>query len=252
MRELLSGHLKARLTAGDCIGMAWLALGDNATTELVLHSAPDAVVLDLQHGLWERRTMEQAIGQCIGRAPVIIRIADDSGTAIGNALDAGADGILVPMIETAEQAASVVAAATYPPHGRRSGGGVRPLGYDFEAYLQKAGNISIGVMIETASGLRNAETIVNVPGIDYIFIGSGDLMLSCHDKSAAEREAECQRVLQLCQARNLPCGIFTGSVEQARAYREQGYQLVVIANDISVIRSGFAKAVTAFSEKISQ
>ena len=115
------------------MAVSWLAMGSVALTEAAVQAGCDAIVIDLQHGLWERRELESAIGIVPHTIPVIVRVAENTVQAIGMALDAGAEGVMVPMIETAAQAKQALRAAKYPPHGVRSGGGVRPL-RDFAAY----------------------------------------------------------------------------------------------------------------------
>lgn len=250
MSELLSGRLKARLTAGDTIGLIWLSLGHSAIAEMAAHSGADAVVIDLQHGLWDRASFETAVGLSARTVPVIARVAENSSLAIGSALDAGTDAVLVPMVETAEQAAAAVAAGRFPPHGHRSGGGVRPLAMGFGTYLQKAGSIVLGVMIETAKGVENAEAIAATPGLDFVLIGTGDLGISYASRSASEKTIEeaCERVKSVCKQAGIACGIFTTSAEMAARRREEGYRLVVLANDVDAINGAFAGATKSFAE----
>jgi 2-keto-3-deoxy-L-rhamnonate aldolase RhmA len=237
----------ARLKRGETFGLAWLALGSPAAAELALAAGAGALVIDLQHGLWDRHALEAAVGRS-GPVPVIARVEENAAPAVSRALDSGADAVLVPLVDTAEEAAAAVAAARFPPAGRRSGGGVRPLGGGFGAYLARAGEIAVGVMIETAAGVENAEAIAATPGLDFVLIGTGDLGLSYAGAAdpAAAREDGCRRVLAACRAAGLPCGIFTMDAAQASARRAEGYALTVVANDIEVVRGGFAAAVAAF------
>ena len=122
--------------------------------ELAARAKPDAIVIDMQHGLWERAALEAAIGVTPAAVPVLVRVAENSAIAIGTALDAGAEGVIVPLVETAAQARAAVAAARYPPRGARSGGGIRPLA-QFADYVAAAGGaIVVAVMIETNKGLQ--------------------------------------------------------------------------------------------------
>ena len=144
-------YLRRQIGRNASVGLFWMSMGTPTIVELALESQPDAVVIDAQHGLWERRTIEEAIGTVGTRAPVLVRVAENSALAIGQALDAGAEGVIVPLIETAAEAAAVVSAARFPPQGSRSGGGVRPLGRNFAAYYQAAVERTVvAVMIETA------------------------------------------------------------------------------------------------------
>jgi 2-keto-3-deoxy-L-rhamnonate aldolase RhmA len=243
--------LRYRLDKGDTLGVAWLALGSVALCELAARARPDAIVLDLQHGLWERASMEHAIAAVPSDIPVLVRVAENTPLAIGQALDAGAEGVIVPLVETAKQARAAVAAAHYPPHGERSGGGVRPLA-DFVDYVASARRgIVVCVMIETRRGVKNAREIAAVEGVDMVFIGTGDLALSLgtFPNADARHEAACAAVRAACRAEWTLCGTFTGSTDAARARREQGYRMVVTVNDIDLVAKGFAQATTAFGAR---
>ena len=161
------------------LGVFWMSTGSPAVIELAAAANPDAIVLDAQHGLWDRQTIEYAVGAARIHAPVLVRTAENSPVAIGQALDAGAEGVIVPLIEDEQQAAEAVAAARFPPHGVRSAGGVRPLSQGFADYYAKANaDTVVGVMIETDRAVQNAPAIAATSGIDFVLIGSGDLAIS--------------------------------------------------------------------------
>ena len=131
----------------------WVSLGSPTIAELMVQEGCDAILFDLQHGLWTRPTLEAAIGMTRGKAVPLVRPQDDSYFAIGNALDSGALGLIVPMVESAEQAKRIVAAAKYPPEGRRSFGGIRPA-LDWKQVVPKTNAaIFVAVMIETKAGV---------------------------------------------------------------------------------------------------
>lgn len=243
--------LLGRLERGETIGAVWLSLGSAAICELAARARPDAIVLDMQHGLWERLAVEAAIGATPSEVPVLVRVAENAPRAIGEALDAGAEGVIVPLIETAAAARAAVSAAHYPPRGGRSGGGVRPLA-DFASYVQGArvGTV-VAVMIETARGVENARAIASVEGVDLVFIGTGDLALSLgvFPQFDARHDAACEAVRDACLAEARPCGIFTSGVDAAKARREQGYRMVVTVNDIELAALGFREGAEAFNEK---
>lgn len=245
-------QLKQMLRRPGGVGLFWFALGSPGLVELSLAAKPEAIVLDLQHGLFSRETLEAAIGVTQRRSPTLVRVADGSPTAIGQALDAGADGVLVPLVESAEEAAAAVRAAHYPPHGNRSGGGVRPLGRGFAGYVAEvATRTVVGVMIETVAGVEQAEAIARTPGLDCVFIGTGDLALSlgCFPEIDARYEAACRRVFEACRSADLPCGLFTTSAEEAARRQREGFAMVVVANDIGLVAGGFAAAQAAFRKE---
>ena len=244
--------LKARIAAGECLAVSWLALGSVAVADAAARARPDAIVIDLQHGLWERRDLEAAIGIVPSHIPVIVRVAENTALAIGSALDAGAEGVMVPMVESAADAKKSVAFAKYPPHGLRSGGGVRPL-QNFPAYVKAADKLAVIAMVETAAGLANAGAITRVKGLDMLFIGTGDLALSLgtFGGNPLKHTEACAQIQRACKAAGLPCGTFTGSLAAAVAQQALGYGMVVLANDMDVVSQGFAGASAAFRQAVA-
>jgi 2-keto-3-deoxy-L-rhamnonate aldolase RhmA len=234
-------RLKPRLAAGESIGAHWFSMGAPTLVETGLATGPDAVVIDMQHGLWDRAGLEVAVGMCPPAVPCLVRTADDSDTALANALDAGAEGVIVPMVQSAAQAARAAAGAHYPPRGRRSAGGVRPF-RTFGAY--RAGTdtaITVGVMIETAEAVAEAAAIAAVPLVDFVFIGSGDLGISLGGDAAA-LEAAVAQVLAACNSAGKPCGIFTPSAAEARRRVAEGHRFVIVCTDIIDIGHAFARS----------
>ena len=173
--------LLERLAAGGAVSCHWMALGSVAAAEVMAEARPDAIIFDTQHGLWDKQNLYNAFAAIRGKSQPVVRIADDSAAAIGEAYDLGAAGVIVPLVETAAQAKAIVQAAKYPPLGRRSAGGVRPM-LDFNPYAAAANrSLLLGVMIETVAGLKNAAAIAAVPGVDLVFIGTGDLSIALGD-----------------------------------------------------------------------
>jgi 2-keto-3-deoxy-L-rhamnonate aldolase RhmA len=247
--NLKNPTLKKRLTDGPALGAFWFALGNVAIVEAALHAGAEAVVIDMQHGLFDRASLEAAVGIVPASVPCLVRVEDDTPTAIGRALDAGAEGIIAPLVETAEQARSVAEACRYPPRGCRSGGGVRPL-RDFAGYLRAADEaIAVGVMIETRAGLENAAAIAAVEDVDFVFIGTGDLGLSLESAPGSDtHEKACRAILAACRKAGTPCGIFTFGGKSAAERIAEGYAMAIVANDISAVGEYFAGATAAFRE----
>src|ERR1700730_14879873 len=123
--------LRARLARDVPIGAFWMTTGSTTVMEIAAGAAPDAIVIDAQHGLWDRQNLEHAVGLFSHRVPVLVRTAENSAIAIGQALDAGAEGVIVPLIESDTEAAAAVSAARFPPHGARPGGRRGPLAPTF-------------------------------------------------------------------------------------------------------------------------
>lgn len=232
----------AKLRHGEAASCVWLSLGSVALAELAAEQRPDAVVLDGQHGLWDVTSTHAALAAIAPYATPLVRVAANTGHAIGSALDAGAQGVIVPLIDTAGEAAAAVSAARFPAVGSRSGGGYRPL-RDFPAYVAACANETlVSVMIETRAGLDNAAAIAAVPGIDMIFIGPGDLGLALGDPAALEPAIAA--ILAAARTAGVPCGIFTGDAAIARRRIVEGFTFVVAAEDAGLTRRGIAAALT--------
>jgi 2-keto-3-deoxy-L-rhamnonate aldolase RhmA len=239
---MLFRSLKPLLAGEQHLHLIWLALGSVPVAEFAAHANPDALVLDLQHGLWERATLEAAIGVARMQVPVIARCAENSHSAISQALDAGAASVLVPLVETAEDARRAVSAGRYPPTGKRSAGGVRPLQAGFEAMRAADRDVAIGLMIETVEGVENVEAIAATAGVDYLFIGTGDLALSRGTSDSEVIGRDCERIALAAAANGLPCGIFTANAGAVRQAFESGYRMAVCANDVDLVNEGFLAA----------
>lgn len=242
-RPAFAHPFRQRLRRGQARHLVWLALGAPVLAEVAAQQLPDGLVLDLQHGLWDRQGLEAAVGLAGAHVPVMVRSADFSPASIATALDCGASAVMAPMVQSAQDAQALVRASRYPPHGERSGGGVRPLLNGMEGMVAMGAQVAVGAMIETARGVAEADAICGTRGLDFIFIGTGDLALSMPGASAREMRAARQQVLQAAQRHRLPCGLFTPDAAAARAALGEGYAMAVVANDISLAQRGVAQAL---------
>src|SRR5262245_3032206 len=165
---------------GQCATLGWLSVSHGFTAEVMARQGFDALCVDLQHGTAEMRDVGpllQAISQT-DTVPVV-RVAWNEPAAIMKALDLGAYGIIVPLVNTAAEAAMAVAACRYPPVGMRSNGPVRALHYGGADYVANGNDeIVIMAMIETKEGLANLDAICAPPGLDAVYIGPADLPLA--------------------------------------------------------------------------
>lgn len=244
-----SPPLRRHLAEGGTLALHWLALGSPALAEIAGASGAEGIVLDLQHGLWDRAGVETALRPVPGPWR-LVRLADHDRAGIGHALDAGADGIIAPLVESVEQAKRIVAAGRYAPAGERSVGGVRPLSGDLAAYIARAeAGTAIGAMIETVPGLEAVEEIAAVPGLDFLFVGAGDLAVALGEFPAPgpKLPAALARIRAACAAAGIGCGIYSYSGEDARARRAEGFAITVMTSDIAAAKGGFHTAVAAYS-----
>jgi 4-hydroxy-2-oxoheptanedioate aldolase len=165
--------IKQMWRAGQCVTMGWLSISHGFTAEVMARQGFDTLCIDMQHGTTEMKDvwpMLQAISQT-DTVPVV-RVPWNDPATIMKALDLGAYGIIVPLVNTAAEAAKAVAACRYPPVGMRSSGPVRAVHYGGADYVANANDeIVIMAMIETTEGLANLDAICATPGLDAVYIG---------------------------------------------------------------------------------
>ena len=193
----------AKLNAGGMTSGISIGLDSPDLAEMAAHSGFDYVWLEWQHGQFSEHTLNNAIARFlpVDTAP-IVRVKSHEPGAINHVLDMGAMGVIVPMVETADEARAIAHVTYYPPLGRRSTGGTRLplLGDD---YTERANDeMLLVVMVETESAINNVTEIMAVPGVDVVLIGPGDLMLDvqAQGKDAAYHEQLVQQVLAASQA----------------------------------------------------
>ena len=176
----LKNAVKALMASGGTALVGWSSIADGYAAELMGHGGFDGVVVDLQHGTMY---LDRAVAmlQALSATPAtpLARVTQNHFFEIGKVLDAGAYGVIVPMIDTAEDARRVVEAVRYPPRGRRSYGPARGMLYGGPDYAAHADDELLAfAMIETAEGLANLDAIAAVPGLDGLFIGPSDLSIA--------------------------------------------------------------------------
>jgi 4-hydroxy-2-oxoheptanedioate aldolase len=169
--------------------------------------------------------------------PTFVRVAQNSPKEIGQALDAGAAGIIVPLVNSREEAIMAVRAARYPPAGTRSWGATR-LGSREAAGAVRREALLL-VMLETVEAFENARSIVSVPGIDGVFVGPSDLAMSLGlgptDVRHEDVSRRCNDLVALCREYRIRAGIAAHSSDQARDWLATGFRMVSIGRDLPVL-----------------
>jgi 4-hydroxy-2-oxoheptanedioate aldolase len=230
----------------------WSVMPGSFGAELVSGSGVDYVCVDQQHGIIDYHSMVpmlQAIGAA-GATP-LSRVLSNDPFLIMKALDAGAWGVIVPMIDTAEAAARAVAACRYPPRGIRSWGPTRAsltLGSSNPEDL--GAEVLCLVMIETREGLENAEEISATPGLDGVYIGPSDLALSLGLAPTLEVTEDAHleavnRIREACRRNGIAAGIQSASGEWARRHAEAGFDLVTVTTDAKLLVNAARREVEA-------
>lgn len=197
----------------------------------------DFVVIDTEHGALTTAQLPNMLRAA--RVPAIVRVAGRADVLQG-ALDAGADGVLVPQIHTAEEAAAVVAASRFHPRGRRGlNGFVRAAGYSLvplEQYLERP--VRVVIQIETVGALEAVETIAGLPGVDELFIGPYDLSQALGrpgDVMHADVLGAGQRVIDAAHAAGIAVSAFANSREAADRWREMGVDRLMYSADANIL-----------------
>jgi 4-hydroxy-2-oxoheptanedioate aldolase len=228
----------------------WCVLPSAFATEVVSASGCEWLCIDLQHGLISDAEMRlMVMAAMIRRVPVLVRVPWNEPAAIMRALDAGADGVIIPMVNTGEDAERAVAAARYPPHGYRSWGPIRSLmaqpGFD-----PKRGNTQTVclVMIETVSAVENCDTILDTTGVDGVFVGPSDLAISHAgtnaDAGMTHRDVEMiEQISDSCRKRGLTAGIACADGANARRWERAGYTLLALPSDATLIGEGMVNTL---------
>jgi 4-hydroxy-2-oxoheptanedioate aldolase len=241
--------LKRRLIQGTPVFGVMHALAHPAVAELLGMAGCDFVILDGEHGQGDLQDHLRCL-QALSGTPAhsIVRLASDDRNAIKRILDLGAEGVMIPNVSTAQQAAAVVAACRYPPSGVRgyAASGVRASDYGFQTprYLREAQDeLLITVMIETAQGVENAAAIAAVDGVDLIQIGANDLS---YDLGVPE-QLDHPRLLQAIAAveaaaltANKPLGGAPLPGLGIGQLIARGYRLITVGRDAGFLASGAA------------
>jgi 4-hydroxy-2-oxoheptanedioate aldolase len=251
--------IRSRWQAGEAVLTAWLTIPSSFSAELLAHCGFDSLTIDMQHGLIDYGAavaMLQAISTtaCIPLA----RVPWNEPGAIMKLLDAGAFGIICPMISTAEEAAAFAAACHYPPAGIRSYGPKRAVLYAGDDYPAHANREILAVaMIETAAGLANVDAIAAVAGVDALYIGPADLSLALGREQRVDQTdpvmlQALDTVLLAARRHGKVAGLHTGSPAYARQMIDRGFQFVTVQTDAAFLEAEARRVVDAVKQTAQQ
>ncbi|MBB3393774.1 MULTISPECIES: aldolase/citrate lyase family protein [unclassified Rhizobium] len=234
---------------------AWIGIPDPLFVNHLAQEAFDAVVLDMQHGVWDIGSAAVGIGQGrLAGKPVLARIPVGDFASASRLLDAGASGIIAPMINSASDARALATATKYPPLGERSWGptlAMNHTGLSATEYLATANEHTVAIaMIETRAALDAADEIMRVDGIDGIFVGPSDLSIALSDGAkvapdTAQVDAVLKHLIARCRAHGKFACVFGSNGERAGELLKMGFDFVIAGADTQQLRSGAASAIAA-------
>jgi len=247
-----ANKLKQIWASGSAAVNGWLAVPNGFSAETMAHQGWDTLTIDIQHGVVDYQaavTMLTAISTT--ETVPVVRVPWLDPAHLMKILDAGAYGVICPMINSRADAEKLVAYTRYPPTGTRSFGPIRGLLYGGPDYPQHADDtVVVFAMIETRAGLDNLDDILSTPGLDAVYVGPSDLSLAlgCRptfddvDPPAAEA---IELIAAKAKEHGKVAGIHNGTPETALKRIEMGYQFVTISSDARLMASGSQQVLSA-------
>ena len=247
---------KSRLAGGAPLLGTFVKTPHPHVVEVLAGTGLDCLCLDAEHAPFDRRDLDACIlAARAGGMPVLVRPASSAAHDILNALDCGADGVLVPHVRSAAEAAAVAASVHYGPGGgptrRGYAGSSRAAGYgtrNIPDHLAASAARSVVIaQIEDLEAVDAIDAIAEVPGIDALFIGRIDLTiaLGCTSPDDPKVIAAVERILAACRAAGRACGMFTPRPADVPMWREKGAGLFLLGSDHGFIREGAASLARA-------
>lgn len=245
----MSEPFATRLRRGDTLLGTIVTLASAEVPELLSAAGFDWLFVDCEHAPLDflaAQTLLQA-----ARAPCVVRVPDGHEATLKKALDIGAAGVVIPMVNTAQQARAVVSFCKYPPLGTRGVGIVRAQGYgaSFREYVAHANETTaVIVQVEHISAVENIDAIVTVPGVDAVFVGPYDLSGSMGRLGEVDHIdvlAAIEGVRLACERAGMPLGIYVGTAQAAKQYLQKGFTLLAVGIDALLLAQTARQIVQA-------
>ena len=237
--------LLARWRAGETTFGLWATTANAALGEYAASTGVDWILWDMQHGLVADSDLAGLFRTVLGRPVVpLVRVGANDPLLIGRALDAGAAGVVVPLVNTPQEAMAAAQACHFPPDGVRSFGPNRVTLVTGTLDPRVIQDIACVVMVETAVGLANVEAIAATPGVDAILVGPSDLALGlglAYDDRGKPHQRAVRRILEACRTHGVAAGIVLGSGEAARRHADMGFQFMNVASDLGLVTDGLTQ-----------
>ena len=255
---MIRNKLKQSWAEGKPTINGWLSIANSFTAEIMAAQGYDSIGIDLQHGAVDYQaalSMLQAM-RASGVVP-LVRVPWLEPGAIMKALDAGAYGVICPMINTAEQAAEFVSYMRYPPLGQRSFGPTRANFAVGANYASEAnGEVLAFAMVETAQAMDNLEAIASTPGLDGIYVGPADLTLGlgqgrlapAFDREEPEMIEALQKIVAACRKAGIRAALHCGTPDYAARAISWGFDMTTVSNDVRMLAGAAEANVRKFRE----
>lgn len=247
-----ANRLREIWASGGAAVNGWLAVPSGFSAETMAHQGWDSLTVDLQHGVVDYQAAVAMLTAVSTTETVpMVRVPWLDPAHLMKALDAGAYGVICPMVNSREDAERLVAYTRYPPMGTRSFGPIRGLLYGGADYPQHADDtIVVFAMIETREGLDNLEEILATPGLDAVYVGPSDLSLALGCRPTLDDvdppvQAAIERIVATAREHGKFAGIHNGTPETALKRIELGYRFVTISSDARLMAAGSQQVLSA-------
>ncbi len=237
----------------------WVKLSSPESVEILAFAGFDFVVIDLEHTTLDLAACSThiAMARALGMDP-LVRVPDHGPSTIQRVLDAGAGGVIVPHVDTVDQARAVARATRFPPRGIRGSGGTSRAGrwgtLPRAAYLEFGNEQALCIVqLESTQAIDEAAEILAVDGVDSAFIGTADLSMSLGVTAEDEQvRRHVASALDAASAAGRPIGTAAGTSDQARAALARGFHYVVVSNDTSILATGARDLVSAVRQRVGR
>lgn len=244
-----ANRLLDRLEAGKACRGVWLFLGSPDAAELLGRAGFDALLIDHEHspGGIETAVHQMRAIRAAGDATILARLGSNDPAAIKRLLDCGAEGLLLPNVESAEEARAFVAAAHYPPRGRRgthlSVSRATNWGFDADAYFRDSGRLFLAAMIESVKGVRAIPEISRVEGLTMLFLGPGDMAADL-DRMGTYDDPGVVALMREAEKATLAGGLRLGGAlvpgDSVREAFGRGFHFATVGSDVGMLRQAAA------------
>jgi len=243
--------LRTLWQSGGAAVNGWLAIANSFSAETMAHQGWDSLTIDLQHGVVDYQAMLPMLQAISTTATVpVVRVPWLEPGILMKSLDAGAYGVICPMVNTRQDAQNLVAWTHYAPRGTRSFGPVRALLYGGADYPDHANDTIVTfAMIETAKALDNLDEILSVEGLDAIYIGPSDLSLALGCRPVFDdvddlAQQAIDHILERAKAHGVVAGIHNGTADGALARVAKGFQFVTVSSDARLMAAGAQQIIS--------
>jgi 2-keto-3-deoxy-L-rhamnonate aldolase RhmA len=245
MEPVLKNQLKEKLYAGETSLGTWITIGSPDVTDTLKQLDFDWFVLDTEHSYYSIETARNLMLSLTDSKVVpIVRVGESDQYLIKRALDIGSYGVLVPLVNTREEAERVVNFSKYPPQGTRGVGPVRAAAYgnNIREYVNTANDqILVCVQVETTTALSNAEAIAEVKGVDLLFVGPSDLTISLGlgtERSHQKVADAMLSVVKICEKSGKIPGTLAATPEEAKKWQKLGFKFIALGSDSKYLYQG--------------